>query len=77
MEYYDFKVFTRVKWRFTSKSLPFARVNRGKTGEVRVDTPESWHTVCLFFGMDAIAEKTKQRHCISSSLCIYHQFKSS
>jgi len=26
------------------------RVNRGKKGKMRVDQPESWHTVCLTFG---------------------------
>jgi len=26
------------------------RVNRGETGKMRQDTPESWHTVCLIFG---------------------------
>jgi len=25
-------------------------VNWGKTGKMLVDTPESWHTVCLIFG---------------------------
>jgi len=31
-------------------------VNRGETGKMRVDTPESWHTVCLIFGRAASKE---------------------
>jgi len=27
-------------------------VNRGETGKMRVDTPESAHTVCLIFGRE-------------------------
>jgi len=26
------------------------QVNVGKTGKTRVDTSESWHTMCLIFG---------------------------
>jgi len=31
------------------------RVNRGKKGKMQVDTPESWHTMCLIFGRDTMA----------------------
>jgi len=31
MEYYDFKVFTRVLWQFTAKFAPLTCVNRGET----------------------------------------------
>jgi len=50
MKHYDFKVFTRVLWQFTTK---FARVFWCKQGQYTrklVDTPERWHTVCLIFG---------------------------
>jgi len=57
-EYYDFKAFTRVSWPFTTKICPIGmrigvpHVSRDKTGKLRVDTLESWHTVCLIFGSD-------------------------
>jgi len=56
MEYYDFKVFTHVLWQFTTKFAPLTCVFRCATFEQgryilkRVQTPESWHTVCLIFG---------------------------
>jgi len=30
------------------------RVNRGEAGKMRLDTPKSWHTVCLIFGTEII-----------------------
>jgi len=56
MECYDFKVFSRVLRRFTTKFAPLAhtfwcaKCKQIETGKPRVDTPESWHTVCLIFG---------------------------
>jgi len=54
-------VFSRVLWRFTTKFAPLAHVfrcatvNRGETGKTGVDTPESWHSVCLTFGRDLVS----------------------
>jgi len=52
MQYYDFKVFTRVLWQFTEKFSGVPLVNRCDTPESRVDAPESCHTVCLISGRD-------------------------
>jgi len=55
MEYYDFKVFTSVLKRFTTKFAPLARVFRcakwkqGRYNLKGVDTPESGHSVCVLF----------------------------
>jgi len=54
------KVFTHVLRRFMTKFALLARVyrcascNRDETGKMRVDTPESGHTVCLIFGRDKL-----------------------
>jgi len=56
MDYNDFKVFTPVLWWFATKFAPLACVFRcalckqGRYTRKKVDTPESWHSVCLIFG---------------------------
>jgi len=56
MEYYDFKVLTHVYgslWQNLHVYTGVPHVNRDETGKAgeytwqQVDTPESWHTVCL------------------------------
>jgi len=37
------------------------RVNRGKTGKMQVDTPESDHTVCIIFGKVNLNTNLKSR----------------
>jgi len=37
------------------------RINRGKTGKMRVDTPESWH-MCLIFGRELNLDKYQLIH---------------
>jgi len=45
-----------LRWNFRHwhmfSSVP--GVNRGKTGKMRVDTPENWRKVCLIFGRDCL-----------------------
>jgi len=54
-------VFTSVLWQFMTKFPPLTYVFRCATYKQgwytrkRVDTPESWHTVCLIFGREVIA----------------------
>jgi len=54
MEHYDIKVFTGVLCWFTTKFAPLKRVywsatcKQGQYTRKRLDTPESWHAVCLF-----------------------------
>jgi len=56
MEYYDFKVFTRVLWQFMTKFAALTDVCRcamckqGWYTWKQLDTSESWHTLCLIFG---------------------------
>jgi len=60
MEYNYFKVFKCVLWWFTTKFAPLTRVFRcgtckqGRHTWKRVDTLESWPTVCLIFGRAVI-----------------------
>jgi len=68
MEYYDFKVFTQVLWGFKTKIctigtyiLVVPRVNRGKKCITWVDTPKSWHKVCLIFGRVGIGKNKRVR----------------
>jgi len=56
MECFDFKVFTRVSWCFMTIFAPLTHVFRCAVCKPwrytwkLVDTPKSWHTVCLIFG---------------------------
>jgi len=58
MEYYDYKMFTRVLWWFVMKFAPLTCVFRCATCKQGryiwkwVDTPESRHIVCLIFSRD-------------------------
>jgi len=46
--------YGRLRWKFDHlyvySCVPL--VSRGKTGKTQVDTPASWHTVCLIFSKD-------------------------